>query len=103
MLFDDNNRLILIDTGIGNKQDEKFFSHYYLHGNDTLNKSLASKGFSKADIMDVILTHLHFDHCGGAIERVGDKLVPAFKNAMYWSNEAHWHTATNSNAREKAS
>jgi len=103
LLIEDDNRLILIDTGIGNKQDAKFLGHYHLHGNHTLEKSLTEIGFSKADITDVILTHLHFDHCGGAIERVNDKLVPAFKNATYWSNEAHWHTAIQPNAREKAS
>lgn len=103
LLIEDGNRLILIDNGIGNKQDAKFFGHYHLHGNDSLEKSLAAKGFSKNDITDVILTHLHFDHCGGSIERVGDKLVPAFKNAVFWSNELHWISATEPNAREKAS
>lgn len=103
LLIEDEGRLILIDTGIGNKQSEKFFSHYYLHGDDTLEKSLAAHGYTKADITDVLLTHLHFDHCGGAIERVGDKLLPAFKNATYWSNAKHWQWATEPNAREKAS
>ena len=103
LLIEDGNRLILIDTGIGNKQDAKFFGHYYLHGNDTLEKSLQSKGFSKDDITDVILTHLHFDHCGGAIERKGDALLPAFKNAIYWSNKRHWQWAVQPNDREKAS
>jgi len=103
LLIEDGNRLILIDTGIGNKQDAKFFGHYFLHGNDTLEKSLQSKGFSKDDITDVILTHLHFDHCGGAIERKGDALLPAFKNATYWSNKRHWQWAVQPNDREKAS
>ncbi|MBB6269928.1 glyoxylase-like metal-dependent hydrolase (beta-lactamase superfamily II) [Pedobacter cryoconitis] len=103
LLIEDGDRLILIDTGIGNKQDEKFLSHYYLHGDDTMEKSLASKGFSTADITDVFLTHLHFDHCGGAIVREGEKLVPAFKQANYWSNEKHWNWAVNPNDREKAS
>lgn len=103
LLIEDGNRLTLVDTGIGNKQDEKFFSHYYLHGDDTLDKSLAAHGFSRNDITDVLLTHLHFDHCGGAIEREGDKLVPAFKNATYWSNARHWKWATEPNEREKAS
>ena len=103
LLIEDGSRLILIDTGIGNKQDEKFLKHYYLHGNDTLDKSLAAKGFSRNDITDVFLTHLHFDHCGGAIVREGDQLVPAFKNAVYWSNEKHWDWAVNPNDREKAS
>jgi glyoxylase-like metal-dependent hydrolase (beta-lactamase superfamily II) len=103
LLIEDGNRLILVDTGIGNKQDAKFMGHYYLHGENTLDKSLAKHGFSKADITDVFLTHLHFDHCGGSIERVNDQLVPAFKNATYWSNEVHWKWATQPNDREKAS
>lgn len=103
LLVEDGDKLILIDTGIGNKQDAKFFGHYYLHGNDTLEKSLQTKGFSKDDITDVILTHLHFDHCGGAVERKGDVLLPAFKNAIYWSNKRHWQWATQPNDREKAS
>lgn len=103
LLIEDEQRLILIDTGIGNKQDAKFFSHYYLNGDDTMDKSLAAKGFSRADITDVFLTHLHFDHCGGAITREGDKLIPAFPNATYWSNERHWEWAVNPNDREKAS
>ena len=103
LLIQDGNRLILIDNGIGDKQDEKFFSHYYLHGDDTLDKSLQQYGFHRDDITDVFLTHLHFDHCGGSIIRQGDKLVPAFKNATYWSNEKHWQWATHPNDREKAS
>ena len=103
LLIEDENKLILIDTGIGNKQDEKFFSHYYLNGTDTIEKSLAKYGFYKEDITDVILTHLHFDHCGGSIERVNSQLVPTFKNAIYWSNENHWNWATQPNEREKAS
>ena len=103
LLVEDEGRLILIDNGMGNKQDEKFFGHYFLNGDDTLEKSLAKYGFSKDDITDVFLTHLHFDHCGGSIERVNDQLVPAFKNATYWSNENHWEWATKPNDREKAS
>jgi glyoxylase-like metal-dependent hydrolase (beta-lactamase superfamily II) len=103
LLIEDEGRLILIDNGMGDKQDAKFFGHYYLHGNDTLDKSLAQHGFTKDDITDVFLTHLHFDHCGGSIVREGDKLVPAFKNATYWSNERHWQWATQPNDREKAS
>jgi glyoxylase-like metal-dependent hydrolase (beta-lactamase superfamily II) len=103
LLIEDEGKLILIDTGMGNKQDAKFFGHYYLHGDDTLEKSLAQHGFTAADITDVFLTHLHFDHCGGAIVREGDKLVPAFKNATYWINERHWQWATEPNEREKAS
>jgi glyoxylase-like metal-dependent hydrolase (beta-lactamase superfamily II) len=103
LLVEDNNRLILIDTGIGNKQDSKFFSHYYLHGEATLENSLAKHGFHPNDITDVFLTHLHFDHVGGAIVKKDDKLDPAFSNAVYWSNQKHWDNATNPNAREKAS
>jgi glyoxylase-like metal-dependent hydrolase (beta-lactamase superfamily II) len=103
LLIEDEGKLILIDNGIGNKQDEKFLRHYYLHGDNTLDKSLAKHRFHRDDITDVFLTHLHFDHCGGSIIREGDKLVPAFRNAVYWSNEAHWQWATNPNEREKAS
>jgi glyoxylase-like metal-dependent hydrolase (beta-lactamase superfamily II) len=103
LLIEDGNRLILVDNGMGDKQDAKFFGHYYLHGNDTLDGSLKQLGFSKADITDVLLTHLHFDHCGGSIVRQGEKLVPAFPNAVYWSNKDHWEWAVHPNAREKAS
>lgn len=105
LLIEDGNRLILVDTGIGTKQTEKFFSHYYLHGSDTLESSLKAKGFSRDDITDVFLTHLHFDHCGGAIEWNEDKngYRPAFKNAQFWSNERHWNWGTKPNPREKAS
>ena len=103
LLIEDGDRLILIDNGNGDKQDAKFFSHYYLHGDDTLDKSLAAHGFHRNDITDAFLTHLHFDHCGGSISREGDKLVPTFKNAIYWSNKAHWDWAVNPNDREKAS
>jgi glyoxylase-like metal-dependent hydrolase (beta-lactamase superfamily II) len=103
LLIEDGNRLILVDNGNGDKQDAKFFSHYHLHGDDTLDKSLAKYGFHRDDITDVILTHLHFDHCGGTICREGDRLVPNFKNATVWSNEEHWQWATHPNDREKAS
>ena len=103
LLIEDGNKLILVDNGMGNKQDEKFFGHYFLHGDDTLEKSLANKGYTKDDITDVFLTHLHFDHCGGSIEKLEDKLVPAFKNATYWSNKLHWDWAIHPNEREKAS
>ena len=103
LLVEDGNRLILVDNGNGDKQDAKFFSHYYLHGDDTLDKSLAQYGFHRDDITDVFLTHLHFDHCGGSIMRDGDKLVPAFKNAVFWSNKEHWDWAVFPNDREKAS
>lgn len=103
LLIEDGKQLILIDTGIGDKQSEKFFSHYFLHGDATLDKSLAKHGFHRDDITDVFLTHLHFDHVGGAIRRDGEKLIPAFKNAYYWSNKQHWEWAVNPNQREKAS
>jgi glyoxylase-like metal-dependent hydrolase (beta-lactamase superfamily II) len=103
LLVEDSNRLILVDTGIGNKQSEKFFSHYYLHGDATMDSSLAAKGFHRDDITDVFLTHLHFDHVGGAVVRDGELLKPAFKNAAYWSNLQHWDWAVNPNDREKAS
>ncbi len=103
LLIEDGDRLILVDTGIGNKQDDRFFNHYYLHGDSNLDDSLRSKGFSKNDITDVFLTHLHFDHCGGAIIRQEGRLLPAFPNAVYWSNTSHWEWATDPNEREKAS
>ena len=103
LLIEDGDRLVLVDNGNGDKQDAKFFSHYHLHGDDTLEKSLAKYRFTKDDITDVFLTHLHFDHCGGSIKRDGDKLVPNFKNAIYWSNKEHWEWATEPNEREKAS
>lgn len=103
LLLEYADRLLLIDTGIGTKQSEKFFSHYHLFGTATLKESIRKAGFSPSDITDVFLTHLHFDHCGGAVERVGDELRPTFPVARYWSNEAHWKWATQPNAREKAS
>lgn len=103
LLIQKDDKLILIDTGIGDKQDAKFMGHYYLHGDVTMEKSLNALGFSKDDITDVVHTHLHFDHCGGSIDRVGGELVPAFKNATYWSNEQHWNWAVYPNDREKAS
>ena len=103
LLIEDGNRLILIDNGIGDKQDEKFMGHYHLHGDDSLDKSLKKSGFHRSDITDVFLTHLHFDHCGGSIIREGEKLKPAFENATYWSNDKHWEWAVHPNDREKAS
>ena len=103
LLVETGDRRILIDNGMGTKQDAKFYSHFYPHGDDNIDKSLAKHGFTTDDITDVFLTHLHFDHCGGAIKREGDKLVPTFKNATYWSNERHWKWATEPNDREKAS
>ena len=103
MLVEEHDKLILIDTGMGNKQNEKFFSHFQPHGNDTLLNSLQQLGFHSDEITDVFLTHLHFDHCGGAVKKEGELLLPTFKNATYWSHEKHWQSATNPNAREKAS
>ncbi|CAA0149644.1 MBL fold metallo-hydrolase [Tenacibaculum maritimum] len=105
MLIEDEDRLILVDTGMGSKQSDKFFGYYYLFGDFSLDSSLAKYGFHRDDITDVFLTHLHFDHCGGAIqwnkERTGYE--PAFKNAKFWSNERHWDWAVAPNPREKAS
>ena len=103
LLIEDGKQLILIDNGLGDKQDAKFFSHYYLHGNDSLEKSLHACGFSFSDITDMFLTHLHFDHCGGGVKKSGEKLALRFPNATYWSNPEHWQWAVKPNAREKAS
>jgi len=105
LLIEEGNRLILIDTGMGNKQSEKFFSYYSLWGTHSMDKSLAKYGFHRDDITDVFLTHLHFDHCGGSIQWNKNKTgyEPAFKNARFWSNENHWEWATKPNPREKAS
>ncbi len=105
LLIENGNRLILIDTGIGNKQPESFFRHYYLWGEDTLDNSLKKAGFHRDDITDVFLTHLHFDHCGGSVQWNSSRTSyePTFKNALFWSNQAHWEWATRPNAREKAS
>ena len=104
LLVEDEGRLILIDNGIGNKQDAKFFGHYYLHGDDSLDKSLAAAGFSRSDITDVFLTHLHFDHCGGTTSyNASNELTENFPNATYHVHEKHWETALHPNAREKAS
>lgn len=105
LLIEDGDRLMLIDTGIGDKQSEKFFSHYYLSDHNSLEPNLKQLGFSIDDITDVFLTHLHFDHCGGAIKWNKDRtgFVPVFKNATYWSTENHWKWATEPNPREKAS
>ena len=105
LLIEDGNRLILIDNGIGDKQDDKFLKHYYLHGDVNLHSSLAKNGFSADDVTDVFLTHLHFDHCGGSVNWNKDRsgFQMAFKNAKYWSNKEHWEWATVPNNREKAS
>jgi glyoxylase-like metal-dependent hydrolase (beta-lactamase superfamily II) len=105
MLIEDGNRLILIDTGMGNKQSEKFFGYYSLWGNHSLDKSLVKHGFHRDDVTDVFMTHLHFDHCGGSVNWNKNKTgyEVAFKNAYYWTNENHWEWATKPNAREKAS
>ena len=105
LLVEDGNRLILIDNGIGDKQDDKFLKHYYLHGDVNLHSSLAKHGFSADDVTDVFLTHLHFDHCGGSVKWNADRtsFEMTFKNAKYWSNKEHWQWATEPNNREKAS
>lgn len=103
LLIEKENQLILIDTGIGEKQDAKFLSHYYLHGDDSMKKSIESAGYSLDEVTDVFLTHLHFDHVGGAVKREQDQLLPTFKNATYWTHEKHWEWAVHPNAREKAS
>lgn len=106
LLIEDGERLTLIDNGIGNKQDAKFFSHYYLHGDASLDASLKQAGFSPEDVTDMFLTHLHFDHCGGGVEYQNedkDSLALHFPNARYWSHQDHWQWATKPNAREKAS
>lgn len=105
LLIVEGDRKILIDNGIGDKQDEKFFSHYYLHGNDSLRVSLAEAGFSVEDITDMFLTHLHFDHAGGSVKRknLGEGYELMFPNATYWISEPQWEWATHANPREKAS
>ncbi len=105
LLIEEGNRLILIDNGLGNKQSEKFFSHYYRWGTHSLDDSLRKAGFHRDEITDVFLTHLHFDHCGGSIQWNKDRTgyEPAFRNAVFWTNEDHWNWATEPNAREKAS
>ena len=105
LLVEDGSRLILIDTGMGDKQSDKFYSYYHLWGDDSIDNSLASFGFHRNDITDVFMTHLHFDHCGGTIQYNKDRTVlePAFKNATFWSNKDHWTWATQPNRREKAS
>ncbi|MVM31846.1 MBL fold metallo-hydrolase [Spirosoma sp. HMF4905] len=103
LLYEQGNRLLVVDTGIGNKQDAKFFGHYDLHGDATLLGSIHKAGYSEADVTDVLLTHLHFDHVGGAVRRDDEQLTPVFQNATYWIHPGHWQWATNPNPREKAS
>lgn len=104
LLVENGDQLILIDTGMGNKQEDSFFHHYGLWGNYTLEHSLAKAGFHADDITDVFFTHLHFDHCGGAVNKTSSgNLVPAFKNALFWVHKSHWDWAISPNAREKAS
>lgn len=105
LLLEDGDRLILIDTGMGNKQSDKFFGYYSLWGSHSIDKSLAKYGFHRDDITDVFMTHLHFDHCGGSVQWNADRTgyEVAFKNAIYWTNENHWKWATQPNPREKAS
>jgi len=103
LLVEHGNYKILIDTGMGSKQDERFLSHYQPHGEESLEGNLKKNGYSPEDITDVFLTHLHFDHCGGAVARDGENLVPAFPKAFYWSNDKHWQSAAAPNDREKAS
>lgn len=105
LLVEEGDRLTLIDTGLGDKQSEKFFSYYYRWGDDSIDKSLKKHGFHRDDITDVFMTHLHFDHCGGSIQwnKNHTGYEPAFKNARFWSNKEHWIWATQPNAREKAS
>lgn len=105
LLIEDGDRLILIDTGMGDKQSDKFFSYYSLWGDHSIDKSLAEIGFHRDDITDVFMTHLHFDHCGGSVRwnagHTGYEV--AFKNAHFWTNENHWQWAIQPNPREKAS
>ena len=103
LLIETDNRLILVDTGIGNKQGPEFLKHYYLNGTDSLHYSLQKKGFNKEDITDVIITHFHFDHCGGCVDKINEKLLPAFPNAIYWCSEKQWMNVINPNEREKSS
>tara|TARA_B100000524_G_scaffold330085_2_gene215702 strand:+ start:144 stop:977 length:834 start_codon:yes stop_codon:yes gene_type:complete len=104
LLVEIGDRLILIDTGMGNKQGEKFFQYYYRWGDDSLESSLKKYGFYPSDITDVFLTHLHFDHCGGGVIKTGvDSYKTTFENARYWSNKEHWDWATKPNKRERAS
>ena len=103
LLIETTSSLILIDTGLGDKQDEKFFSHYHRWGEYSIDDSIKKAGFKSSDVTDVFFTHLHFDHCGGAIIRKGNRLIPRFENANFWVNKGHWEWANSPNSREKAS
>jgi glyoxylase-like metal-dependent hydrolase (beta-lactamase superfamily II) len=103
LLYESDGRLLLIDTGIGDKQDAKFFSHYDLHGAGSLHGSIRAAGYDVSDVTDVLLTHMHFDHVGGAVQRTDDQVRPTFPNATYWVHSAHWRWAVEPNPREKAS
>ncbi len=103
LLVENGDQAVLIDNGMGDKQSEKFFSFYYLHGDQTLQGSLQNAGFDFPDITDMFMTHLHFDHCGGGVNRNGNTYEVAFNKAKYWSNKDHWSWASEPNAREKAS
>ena len=103
LLIENGKQLVLIDTGLGDKQDESFFKHYYRDVHQHWNLLLKPLGFQSSDITDVVLTHLHFDHVGGALQRFDNKIMPTFPNAIYWSNQQHWQCAVNPNPREKAS
>jgi len=103
LIIKDGNRSFVVDSGMGDKQSDKFFGHYYLHGNDSLAKGLRKADLGFDEVTGAFLTHLHFDHCGGGVKRVDDKLIPTFSKAIYWSNKAHWKWATEPNPREKAS
>jgi glyoxylase-like metal-dependent hydrolase (beta-lactamase superfamily II) len=103
LLVEDAHQLVLIDNGIGTKQDEKFLSHYHLHGPDSLDSSLQKMGIQNSDVTDMFLTHLHFDHCGGGVQKKDHSFQLTFPRANYWSNQEHWQWATQPNAREKAS
>lgn len=105
LLADTGDRVILVDVGIGDKQSEKFFSYYYLFENIGLGKALANYGYTCEQVTDVILTHLHFDHVGGAVRWAKDGKTPelVFPNATYFCSKAQWDTAMQPNPREKAS
>lgn len=103
LIIKEGNRAIIVDNGMGDKQSDRFFGHYYLNGSDSLAKGLQKADLGFDEVTDSFLTHLHFDHCGGGVKRDGEKLVPTFGHATYWSHKDHWNWATQPNPREKAS